>query len=1019
MINHAQLSEKLIKHYGSVVEVRPNIFRASEKFGDREFAIRYFDLTNKLLDVSLNLNEYQEDLMAETLFGAEISADLRWNHYLYIIANTEATGTAEFFKAKSVLEADKSYARKKVITEQDLNVLLSNVEHTSSAVPADIATQWLNKLEDSNLSFVLDDSVTAPEAVRLIKAGNVGAMVQKPNSQSLSEAEKDAGNKFLKTLHIDCFRKFPSVRSYDFSHVNLIVGRNGVGKTSLLEAIEFLYCGHNRRSGENSALAKVTGTFWDSNFTLKSTTSASSLRARNSKWYSKVDLKKVTLSDSFSKFNFLDTDAAVELSSNNDSEERLKKDVARLLLGPEVEKLADKLSRVSEKLLESIRTIEKDLMITGSLLKDAKARLRSIQQTPTLSDSIFTGLQNLLLSNGWKTVPSDKHQANELQSTIQSLIVAAKRIVRFPINDQRSSAEALLDQRKMYEAELKSAEELALTIKNAVSEISKAKYRLAEYELRRVAIENIYKFVKFGFEEKKIRRSILESRKIEATAKLVAFNDDFSDPVIGSSPKDSLFDLRRDAFESVRNLEAVINEKKINIKSIETTMESIAVLRQRLLSVASEMMEKVGDPDHCPVCKTHFEGNTLKLLIQSEVTSPDSDLLTQEYSDLQKYNDELFISRGLLVRFDALIDFIGGQQNISFDDAINIVKITKIQLEKDQQELEDIDRVLNQLAIEGMNESLLRENLLVLQLPALPTEGELSSIQENDLKEVAELKDSCDQNELKLKELRARLATIFESELDENIEHNIEIIKRKIADLNSLVAAKETIFSVLHDSKSDYSELDMQLSQALNQCSQLMTEINAEKESAKTQNVETKNISKLEKQKEELSNELSRVHMANNLIKTLIQEYRDGVFSEQVLNENAKSIGSIFSAIHMPNEFKIDLQDTFKLVREGSKQAVTLRQMSTGQRSAYALSLFLSMNNRLVSGPPVILMDDPVAHIDDLNILSFLDYLRNIAIHGKRQIFFATADEKLAGLFRQKFRFLGNQFTEFPLSRDD
>ena len=92
--------------------------------------------------------------------------------------------------------------------------------------------------------------------------------------------------------------------------------------------------------------------------------------------------------------------------------------------------------------------------------------------------------------------------------------------------------------------------------------------------------------------------------------------------------------------------------------------------------------------------------------------------------------------------------------------------------------------------------------------------------------------------------------------------------------------------------------------------------------------------------------------------------------------------------------------------------------MSTGQRAAYALSLFLSMNKSLVAGPPVILMDDPIAHIDDLNILSFLDHLRDIAINGSRQIFLATADAKLAGLFRQKFRFMGEDgFREFKLAR--
>lgn len=68
--------------------------------------------------------------------------------------------------------------------------------------------------------------------------------------------------------------------------------------------------------------------------------------------------------------------------------------------------------------------------------------------------------------------------------------------------------------------------------------------------------------------------------------------------------------------------------------------------------------------------------------------------------------------------------------------------------------------------------------------------------------------------------------------------------------------------------------------------------------------------------------------------------------------------------------------------------------------------------------PPVILIDDPIAHVDDLNSLSFLDYLREIVLKGGRQVFFATANDKLATLFERKFDFLGSEgFRRFNLGR--
>lgn len=45
--------------------------------------------------------------------------------------------------------------------------------------------------------------------------------------------------------------------------------------------------------------------------------------------------------------------------------------------------------------------------------------------------------------------------------------------------------------------------------------------------------------------------------------------------------------------------------------------------------------------------------------------------------------------------------------------------------------------------------------------------------------------------------------------------------------------------------------------------------------------------------------------------------------------------------------------------------------------------------------------------------------LRDIALTRQRQIFFATADAKIGGLFGRKFRFLGEEFKQIDLTRDD
>jgi ABC-type lipoprotein export system ATPase subunit len=139
---------------------------------------------------------------------------------------------------------------------------------------------------------------------------------------------------------------------------------------------------------------------------------------------------------------------------------------------------------------------------------------------------------------------------------------------------------------------------------------------------------------------------------------------------------------------------------------------------------------------------------------------------------------------------------------------------------------------------------------------------------------------------------------------------------------------------------------------------------------------------------------------------------------ETALKRNRVGIEAIFGRIHAPAEFSGLGKQLTTLVRKTGGTLTTLSQISTGQRAALALSIFLAQNAQLRTAPPVLLIDDPIAHVDDLNSLSFLDYLREVALAGGRQILFATANEKLATLFERKFDFLGQEkFRRYDLHR--
>ena len=134
-------------------------------------------------------------------------------------------------------------------------------------------------------------------------------------------------------------------------------------------------------------------------------------------------------------------------------------------------------------------------------------------------------------------------------------------------------------------------------------------------------------------------------------------------------------------------------------------------------------------------------------------------------------------------------------------------------------------------------------------------------------------------------------------------------------------------------------------------------------------------------------------------------------------NNNLKEIKDIFKTIHSPQEFT-DLKFENKrltLYRNDVKHSVS--QISTGQRAALVISIFISLNRKLKNGPNIIIFDDPVTFIDDFNVLSFLDFLRYFIVKENKQIFFATANKKFSTLFKKKFDFLGEEFREFNLTR--
>ncbi|MGS1108160.1 AAA family ATPase [Achromobacter anxifer] len=1024
MINAQHVEEMLRGRYPDLEGVSPGVFRGVDRFGAREYAIRYFDLNDQLAETAASLKRYQEDVLSQMYFSTQVATDLRWSHYLYFVTSDEVSNRGDYGRFKSAIEADREYARKQVIREKDVPALLAkgSVVASTGSMPADLATTWSQTLEQHGLGFILDDDISVPDAVRRIVAGTKDKAARPVSPMVLLPAEKAAAGHFLKRLTIKGFRPHPEQKDHPLGRVNLIVGSNGVGKTSLLEAIEFGYCGRNRRSSVLLDSTSVTLELAGTGEKLSSTTDSARLRARHSNWYAKTELKKVSIQDSFGKFNFLDTDAAVNLSVSASSDQ-IGADVTRLVLGAAAENLADRLRRVVDKVRDELKGLQRDNATNRQMKLAAADRLDAIKNAPKLSDSLFLELLAALKQLGWLQPPEEKSGIASLREILQEAATTTELLRKSSVDMLHSDPQSALQLLANLNEEAGKAAALDERAKAAKTEQSKAQRATQAAADRIAAGDALLPYARTDFARlSKQARERQDSFRARASRLVLVSNN------VNANAVEQLLDQRVEA--AVSSVEARANElqrqlttSRTSLQALEKTQNSLTVLMQRLRATAQDILQRVPNPDHCPVCHTEFESGQLLVRMTADVGANASEQAALLQTEIAGTEEALINARSARAALESIRAFLGeSAPSTTVRDALAQIDQERVLLERDRTSLETAQSQVQQLQADGLSSEDLSDRLLAAGLAELPSLDELQVMRVNDKKALSDsqeasknaLQESGDV-ERECEALAARLSI----NLPDSAEALVKMVQRQVSDVEAALGARQALTSILtiaSDRTAD--ELTINLAAAQQLVARVATAVAQESANDTVFDKESKAVADLTTKIEACDTSIGRLIDAERVLDTLTQQSSGGELTNKILAENAQEIARTFASIHMPNEFelKADL-GTLAIVRRQTGGKVELDQMSTGQRAAFALSLFLAMNGRLRSGPPVLLFDDPVAHVDDINVLSFLDHLRHLAIDGSRQIFFATADTKLAGLFRHKFRFLGDDFKELSLSR--
>ncbi|PMY73101.1 MULTISPECIES: hypothetical protein [unclassified Pseudomonas] len=1030
MITTDTLGTQVATRLSNVTRVAPLVIRA-ERNGpnDSPYAVYYFALSENLEDWAEHLEQKQDELIGPSYF--DTPGDLRWNHYLYLLVGSGEQASDTFLTLKRRIEADRTYARKFVLKQDELTTALNELEPPAETlgdmVSPDISARWTDLLLRNNLDVVLDELPVA-ETIRQISKGTMGKQPAYADRERKPKSPQLLATSFLDAIELVHFRRWPGTKLFDsLGTVNLLVGSNGVGKTTLLEAIEFAYCKANARvEAPGSAHIRVKlkdAVDW---VDAKVSSRADEVKQRNLDWYGQRDLRGSTLSNSFARFNFLSTDNAAILGQRGaklDFEDTL----SRLIAGPQTATLWDHISRLAQPLAAELSRVQADLEESKKRKAVIEALIKSESLFPRASDSDFNALTEDLSRLRWLGEVTKENIARVIAPALAQASSVAREVEASNVRVDVITPSAVAK---------------ALTAANSVFE---------ETQARATEINDIEEKLRSAASEKDAILKVIEDiSDIERACHAGAFgtSTDFElleKEVFGLQREIGSESMPLDDSNWLEHMQGTLDEQfdstRIQVDALEREMSKLnselAVVHERQKSTDSVIAELrtltkqllQSDPDHqdCPVCSTKFDSGELLSRLDAIATDngtnkvvPILEALEGVKRNYAQADSRKRVLENLLaysLRRKLLSGVMSGKEVLADYRAQHFV------LERLQDKLSDLTQQLATIALSGLD----RQRVAALRQLAFTTG--IESLVE------AEIQKAFGQRSAEIAKIDTELSQLF-SERDRVVSAlSLAILgttdsTASVAQLISTARAQRTrlqnVQSLINQLRrlldladnDDLAAVTPRIDSAREAAERFAAAITGAATSRSTEVKARDDLKQIEKHIEEYELVQSRVAAAVEQITELRRNEALAAATDAELMNVQAATDLVFRKIHSPHEYGVRRDAQAPLYRlDDPSVDVTLSDISTGQRAAFVLSVFLAMNSKLQDAPPVLLFDDPVAHIDDFNSLSFLDHLRDVALAGNRQIFYATADVKLAGLFEHKFSFLGEKFRRFDLSR--
>lgn len=985
----------------------------------RPYAVRLFDCTEKIMASDFDIAQYQEEWLRKEYF--RVSSSLQWNTYCYFMCQDSAYEQLLKKNLISLIESNMNYARKYVSTlaklQKEFKERDANIVGPKSDLLPDLASEWSNKLINERLSVLSDDLDYSITVTKVLEGEGLG----RPEFVERQE-KKIIPIPRISSLKLSReYRLAPDIKDFNLADCTLISGVNATGKTSLLEAIELWYCGKNRRNpGDQSPIECISIKFVNtengnagcSEWVSGPVKSPTIYRDRALSWYGNYEKKQNVLYRSFGRYNFYDSDIAVRLELEEDTE-GIDEGIRNMFIGSDAARLKERLSRILPQLQSEQKRYKSNISKNELDKRQYQEELQSLKAPTAASLDSLKEVSIGLKSIGWT---EDCLSSPGIVAVFHVIQTIASKIA-----DVLDDVAWISSPTKLaIEEELNGKEQLYVETENILQTIydSENKYRLKidEYQQQALHLERYAEYMQndalkltvlqLGIDKMNSQLEVLEKAESENInlSLLTLFNDSIS---------------VAKACEQANITYNVAVEKLLESESalriIEKQSGRSAALLAEICSKAVELIEYGDEQCLCPLCKMKYSKTELVKRITADDNHFSDKALNnarKDYSRFEKDYKDIVTTHTEYNKLRSVTIILGLSVNIPLSDAISALRALPKEINVIRHDLATAIANVVRLSLLGFTATELDNlkstiaNIYGQQLPTDPDQIKLkrSEIIGSIVAEQTNIEKSADIQNKAIANKSQLIKDIVEWPVQyDNLHKYISNLRMKIEGLNQLdaqiIIQDDINLRTYYDKLKTVSEI-------------ISTHIKLEEQNQYRLKIVTQNELKLKSVVSEINAErpiLNRINHAIEVIEDILNNKSTEKYLDNILSNSRKDIVDIFKCIHAPRVFSdinIAANGTFTLLRQIDGKEYKVSQISSGQRSALCLAIFLGLNRCAIKAPPILLFDDPVAHVDDLNVLSFFDFLRDMVMRQQRQIIYTTANQKMASLFKKKFDFM-------------